>query len=268
MTIAEWLVDAMVKLHKAGVQDGRTDCLLLLADLFQKDKSWIHAHPETELDGLQVKELNYRLAKRQKRIPLAYIRGYIEFYKRRFTVNTHVLIPRPESESFINLLLQLQLETAMLADIGTGSGCLGITAALEMPDATVDMYDLDPQALAVAQYNAAQYSLDLQYKQSDILVEIGSKKYDVLMANLPYVPDSLPVEPELSREPSTALFSGNDGMTHYQKFWMQAAGLDHKPKYILTESLEDQHEQMVRLALDAGYLLSETEVLVQVFRLR
>lgn len=265
MTIAEWLVDSMIKLHDADVPNGRTDALVILADLFGKDRSWIHAHPEVELDDLQSRELSHSLNKRIKRIPLAYIRGFADFYGRRFTVNSNVLIPRPESESFIGLAKELDIEVPRVADIGTGSGCLGISLALEIPEVIVHLYDIDSDALGVAQLNARQYDLELQYYESDLLANLQYGRYDILLANLPYVPDNLVTSPEILKEPTVALFSGIDGLSHYRKFWKQVRGLEFRPRYILAESLEKQHGAVETLAKNAGYKLFKTDVLVQLY---
>lgn len=267
MTIAEWLVGSMIRLRDAEVPNGRTDCLVLLTDLLSTDKSWVHTHPEHELDDLQVRELDFKLAKRTKRTPLAYIRGFTEFYGRLFTVNTQVLVPRPESESFIGILkaIEKEFEIPRIADIGTGSGCLGITAALEIPEALVHMYDIDPNALGIAEHNARQYGLELHYFESDLLTDLQRGKYDILLANLPYVPKNLVTSPEIEKEPARALFSGIDGLSHYRKFWKQVRGLEFKPSYILAESLEKQHGANETLAKNAGYKLVRTDVLVQLF---
>lgn len=267
MTIADWLVNSMIKMQAAGISNGRTDCLVLLADLFGKDKSWVHAHPEHELDNLQERELEYKLNKRLSRVPLAYIRGFSEFYGRKFTVNSNVMVPRPESEGFIDLLKSLEFEAPRIADIGTGSGCLGVTAALELPESEVDLYDISPVALAVAEHNARQYGLKLNYYESDLLKGFSdSEKYNILLTNLPYVPKGMVTSPEIQKEPALALFSGPDGLDHYRKFWQQVRGLSTKPQYILTESLENQHKKLAGLALTGGYELAGTEVLVQLFK--
>lgn len=267
MTIADWLVETMVRLQKAEVPNGRTDALVLLADLFDKDKSWVHAHPDYEIDALQVRELEYKLNKRLQHVPLAYIRGFNEFYGRQFTVNSKVLIPRPESESFINILesISSEFEVPRIADIGTGSGCLGITAALEIPESLVHIYDIDPGALGVAFHNARQYNLNLQYFESDLLANLQRGKYDILLANLPYVPKGLVTSPEIEMEPALALFSGIDGLSHYRKFWKQVRNLEFKPTFILAESLEKQHGALETLAKNAGYKLKRTDTLVQLF---
>lgn len=273
VTIADWLVGAMVKLQKAGVPSGRRDALIMLSDQFNVDKSWIHAHPEVELDDLQRRELNYRLKRRTGRVPLAYIRGHSEFYGRNFMVNSHVLIPRPESESIITLLKELNLETPVIADIGTGSGCLAVTAAVELPDSTVHGYDLSPDTLLVAKFNARQHHAPVRFYQSNLLRNLrrsgrGFLRYDAFIVNLPYVPSKLVTSPEITREPAVALFSGLDGLDHYRRFWKQVDRLHNKPRYILTESLEAQHEELAELAFSAGYALVKTDVLVQLYRLQ
>jgi release factor glutamine methyltransferase len=273
LTISDWLVEAMVKLQRAGVPNGRRDAIILLADQFNVDKSWVHSHPETELSDLQRRELNYRLKKRVGRTPLAYIRGFSEFYGRQFLVNSHVLIPRPESEAMITMLRELHLETPVIADIGSGSGCLAITAAIELPDSTVHGYDLSPDTLVVAKFNASSHHAPVRFYQSNLLRNLrrsgrGILHYDAYLVNLPYVPAKLVTSPEITREPSIAIFSGLDGLDHYRRFWKQVAHLVHRPKYILVESLEEQQDTLEELAFDAGYALVKTDVLIQLYRLQ
>lgn len=263
MTIADWLVTAMVKLKKAEVPNGRRDAIILLSDLLQADKSWVHTHPEHPLTENQVRQLNYRIKKRTQRIPLAYIRNFQEFYGRPFRINQHVLVPRPESESFIALLREIDIEMPWIADIGTGSGCLGITAALEFPEASVHLYDLSPDALSVARGNARRLGARVHAYQSNLLDDLRNISYDILLANLPYVPEELITSPEITKEPSIALFSGKDGLNHYKTFWQQVGSLQKKPQYILTESLENQHTAISKMAESAGYKLSDSDVLVQ-----
>lgn len=265
MTIAEWLQASMVRLRNAGVDSPRRDCMVLVEDLLGKDRSWVNAHGEHELTDAQVTKLEQQIKKRLNRVPLAYIRGKVWFYKRFFTVNPHVLIPRPESESFITLIKNLDLKNPTIADIGTGSGCLGITTALESPNATVDLYDIDNKALAVTQMNARQHRVSANFYQSDLLEKLRPIQYDVLLANLPYVPDGVVTSPEIETEPKIALFSGKDGLDHYKKFWQQIEKLQQKPRYVLTESLEHQHKELEKQANTAGYRLVTTDTLVQMF---
>lgn len=268
MPILEWLLGSMKKLADAGVDSPRRDSLVLLEDLLGKDRSWVNAHAEYELAQDQVDKLNKLVQRRINREPLAYIRGKAWFYGRFFEVNPNVMIPRPESESFIQLLKEIQPKS--LVDVGTGSGVIAITAKLEIPEISVIATDIDKKALKLAQQNAKLHNVEINFISGDLitpplLAEI--KIPDMIVANLPYVPDNLITSPEITREPKSALFSGAHGLSHYKKFWNQIGELSKKPRYILTESLENQHQKLSELAKKAGYKLSKTEVLVQKFEL-
>ncbi|MBI5357350.1 peptide chain release factor N(5)-glutamine methyltransferase [Candidatus Saccharibacteria bacterium] len=255
----------MKKLVAAGVDSPRRDCLVLVEDLLDKDRSWVNAHAEYELNDEQISVLDEQLKRRINREPLAYIRGKAWFYKRFFEVNPDVLIPRPESESFIELLKELDVGTVV--DVGTGSGCLAITAKLELPQTQVFATDISSEALKVAQKNALNHKTEINFVQGNFLEPINELDLEnyAILANLPYVPNDLVTSPEIKTEPELALFSGTDGLDHYRQFWKQVNELHAKPKYILTESLENQHEQLEKLAKESSYRLLKTDVLVQLF---
>ena len=121
----------------------------------RKPRTYLHAHPDDEIDPRRVDIAEARLNLRLDRVPLAYILGYKEFYGRKFKVSPQVLVPRPESEAIIELLKKFNA-SGRLIDIGTGSGCLGITAKLELPQLDVVLSDVSDQALHIAQHNAAR----------------------------------------------------------------------------------------------------------------
>jgi release factor glutamine methyltransferase len=129
----------------------------------------------------------------------------------------------------------------------------------------VHLYDIDPNALGVAYHNARQYDLQLHYYESNLLTDLQRGKYDILLANLPYVPKNLITSPEIEKEPALAIFSGIDGLSHYRRFWKQVRTLEFKPTYILIESLENQQGAIETLAKNAGYKLKQTDILVQLF---
>ncbi len=278
MTVAEWLFGVMAKLGDAGVDSPRRDALVLLEDTVHKDRSWVLAHPEHKLDPSLLKTLDSLIARRMKREPLAYIRGKAWFYKRFFDVNPRVLIPRPESESFIELLKDLvdsgqwaMDSNTTLVDIGTGSGAFAITTKLEWPEIEVLATDLSAGALIIAKKNALNHKVEIKFLRGSLLEPLQNTNYQlpaILLANLPYVPDNLITSPEIKQEPPVALFSGTDGMDHYRKFWQQIANNSQfvRTKYVLTESLVSQHVEMEKLASVAGYTLVKTKVLVQLFR--
>lgn len=260
MLINYWLKAASTRLQAAGIQTARLDSIVLLEDVLRHDRAWILAHDDTEVTREQSEQLEALLSRRETHEPLAYIRGSVEFYGRQFTVTPNVLVPRPESESLIDIAKILGATKAL--DVGTGSGCLGITLKLERPDIAVMLSDIDPAALAVALRNAQRLGADVTALQSDLLGStIG--KFDLLVANLPYVPDDHPVNQAATHEPRLALFSGQDGLDHYRRLWHQCVAA--QPRWVVTESMPQQHADMARIAERAGFALTRADGYAQLF---
>lgn len=267
MTIEDFITNTTKTLKTASVESARLDCLVLLEDAFGRDRAYLLAHPKTEIPPTTEVELNTKVAQRARHIPLAYIRGHAQFFGYNFEVNEHVLVPRPESEAIIMLLKTLPLPpNPRIADIGTGSGCLGITAALEIKNATIDLYDINEQALRVANSNVAKYNCLAQLHKSDLLDKY-TESHDVLLANLPYVPDNYAINRAAKHEPKIALFGGDDGLAVYRRFWQEVKNLKHPPQFVLTEALLDQHDSLATLAASSGYQLKTSEGLAQCFAL-
>lgn len=263
MTIGNWLQSAKQKLKNSDVISYLLDTQILLEHVTNKHKAQLLAHDDIILTNAQIKKLDNLLSKRVQRIPIAYLVESKEFYGRNFYVDERVLVPRPESESFIELVKELNISKATVLDVGCGSGILGITIKLEQPSYVVTLSDNSEAALEVAKINIAQLDANVKLIKQDLF---GSNlnTYDVIVANLPYVPEQLEVQPELGFEPAEALYSDNDGLDHYQHFWQQIPKA--KPQFVLTESLELQHEAIENLAKAAGYSLSVSSGLVQCFK--
>ena len=265
MKFAEWLKQAAGTLKEAGIASARLDALILAEDCTHKDRAYLLAHPEHKLSETQIGRLNRQIKRRLAGEPLSYIRGFTEFYGRRFKLNRYVLEPRPESETMIELLLKLPLPAkAAIADIGTGSGALGITAAIEIPDSTVDLYDIDSTCLAVARHNCTLHELALKTYKRDLLSRPAGH-YDVVLANLPYLLSTEELHPSVLKEPKIALLGGPDGLDLYRRMFEQLSKLPDKPRFILTESLPPQHAKLNHTATQAGYKLLQSQDLIQVF---
>ena len=265
MTVAEFLADSSRLLEAKNIASARLDCLILLEDTTGKDRSWLLAHQDDVLDANQLAKLRRQVVRRASHEPLAYIRGFTEFYGRRFKINKRVLEPRPESETMIDLLKKLALPTRpKIADVGTGSGNLGITAALEMHSSKVDLYDIDSGALAVARHNVHLHELHLQVHKRDLMSRPVAD-YDVILANLPYVPTSWHINEAAKAEPRLAIFGGKDGLDLYRRLFAQLAILAKPPRFVLTESLPPQHKTLAQLALGANYKQLKSRDLIQVF---
>ncbi len=266
MKVEQWLKKAAKQLDNAGIGSAYLDVLILLEDELKKDRSHILAHPEIELSKTKLKRLDAKLKRRAGHLPLAFIRGHTEFYGRKFLVNRYTLEPRPESETMIDLLLKLPLPSLpFIADVGTGSGCLGITAALELQDPQVDLYDIDASALAVAKHNVELHELKLKAYKRDLLSR-QVRPYEVILANLPYVPDRYRLNQAAAMEPRIAIFGGQDGLDIYRRFFQQLRRFSWRPKFVLTESLPPQHQDLATLAQAAGFSLVDMDGFVQAFR--
>lgn len=179
-----------------------------------------------------------RVARRTRREPMAYIRGTQEFYGREFLVGPGVLIPRPETELVVDEARAAAFgrRTPRLADIGTGSGCLAVTLALELPSATVIATDISADALTIARGNAAAHGVigRITFVESSYLTGIAGA-FDVIVANPPYVreADAASLAPEVrDHEPRQALFGGADGLRDIRAI-AQAATAALKPGGVL-----------------------------------
>lgn len=268
MQLGDFIRHESQQLTDCGIITARLDTLILLEDTLGKDRALLLAHPELKIAPETIELLEQQITRRCSHEPLAYIRGHAAFYGRDFIVSPAVLVPRPETESVIELLKSLDLSTSdniRIADVGTGSGCIGITAALELPNAQVDLIDISPEALAVAEQNIQKHKLSerVHSLKSDLLHDTAV--YDIILANLPYVPDTFPVNEAARKEPALALFSGADGMNHYKIFWQQLAVQAQKPKYVITESFPDQHHFNATLARKAGFTLINMTDFIQCF---
>ncbi len=306
MNVSEWILNDTQELKQARIDSARLDALLLIRHMLDTSLEWVLAHGDEILSDDVTVNLNKKLAQRINHTPLAYIIGSKDFYGHSFIVNESVLIPRPESEVMIEMLVGLVNNTEDLVknkqldplirfdrltvnkseddkpaaryaagfefptifDVGTGSGCLAISAALLLPGADVSASDTSEAALAVAHRNAKAHNVHVRFHKSDLLADMprmpANRPY-VILANLPYVPEGLITSPEITKEPAEALFSGRDGLDHYKRLWNQIAQLKNKPFVVITESLENQHEEMERMAGGAGYGVAKLAGLVQVF---
>lgn len=264
MLVDLWLKKATTAFEKVGIGTARLDALVLLEDATGKDRAYLLAHPEINLTNNQLEKLAKQTEQRKKHVPLAQIRGKTEFYGREFVINKDVLEPRPESETMIDVLKYLKLPLKpRVADIGTGSGAIGITAALEIPKSKVTLTDIDPKCLGVARKNSNKHSASVTLINSDMLEEVPLT--DVILANLPYVPDSYEINRAAMNEPRIAIFGGQDGLDLYRKLFEQIATLKEKPLFVLTESLPFQHKKLAQISNHAGYKQSKEIDFIQVF---
>lgn len=185
-------------------------------------------------------------------IPDAYKQGWITFYGMAFDVTPDVLIPRPETEMLVNevkdFLSNHPLLSPTVVDVGTGSGCLAISVAKLFPKAKITAVDLSERALNVAKRNAAKHAVtNIDFIVNDLL-ENADGNFDVVVANLPYIPHSRLKELDSSVidfEPILALDGGSDGFDLYRKLFSQLKKMAHLPKLIVCE-IDDTHGDLAK----------------------
>lgn len=267
MTVINILRNASKELIKAGVSTARLDVLVLMEDVTGIDRAKLLAEPDLKISSAELEKLEKLLSRRAAHEPLAYIRGKKEFYGREFVITPAVLEPRPESETMIDELKSLPdlPNNVYIADVGSGSGALGITTKLELPHARVDLIDIDAKALEVAKINVDKFTLAIDVIQSDLLATT-KQHYDILLCNLPYVPDDFHINTAATREPHIAIFGGKDGLDLYRKLFEQLRERAARPLYLLSESLPVQHTALQTLAQSAGHEMTKENDFIQVFK--
>jgi len=272
-TIKSWLDNASKQLHSVGITSSRLDAEIILANSLNKNRTYLHAHNDSLLDKQLLKTVDTFLAKRLSHEPIAYIFGYKEFYGRKFIVSQSTLIPRPETEAIITTLKQLlppnsfHRPTTKLIDIGTGCGCLGITAKLEFPDISVQLSDISEDALEIARQNAKKHSVNVSIIQSDLLKNV-SKKINIIIANLPYVDKTWERSPETKYEPGLALFANKHGLEIIEKLLAQASQLLEPGGYIILEADPVQHDSITKYANGLFFEKVHQDSYIIVFKLQ
>ncbi|MEA2008831.1 MAG: peptide chain release factor N(5)-glutamine methyltransferase, partial [Chloroflexota bacterium] len=194
------------------------DAQVLLSHVLEQQRVWVLAHPTPSLTPAQRENLAQALLRLESGVPLPYVIGHWEFYALDFTLTPHVLIPRPETELLVEKAitwLRRHPSRRSCADIGTGSGCIAVTLAKHIPDAKILATDVSFNALQVAQGNARKHGVETQisFLGDDLLAGVA-QRFDVVCANLPYVPTpALKALKVYGREPTQALDGGAKGLT-------------------------------------------------------
>lgn len=257
--VASWIAYATQSLKMANITSARLDVELILAHAMRRSRTWLHAHSHDVIDAISLSIAEACLTLRLDHVPIAYIIGHKEFYGRRFHVSPATLIPRPESETIIFLIGRL-IEPAhcTLLDVGTGSGCLGITAKLEYPVLDATLSDVSTPALEIAELNAKELRADVTCIHSDLLENITGS-FDFIVANLPYVDQSWEVSPDIAHEPALALFAEDGGLALIKRLLTQVATHITPHGYLLLEADPCQHDEIIAIATKNGYLVVAVE---------
>lgn len=268
-TVEELLRSAVERLRAAGSESARLDAELLLGHAIGADRTVIAAYPEALVGDGQAERFEADLVRRERGEPVAYIRGFKEFYGRAFATDARALIPRPETEALVELAVEEVIRRLAaaprpagtpplrVADVGTGAGTIavGLAVALRRRNAADEVEilatDISPDALALALENAVGQSVAdrVAFAEAD-LFPAGAGPFDVVLANLPYIPSAdvpeLPVA--ASFEPVVALDGGPDGMTIIGRLLERLPEVLAEGGLVLLEIGSDQEQTVAALA--------------------
>jgi release factor glutamine methyltransferase len=251
-----------LKIGEAVANSGidRLDAELILASVLDKPREWIIAHSDEELGDLSsVEKVNTLFAQRRAGEPLAYVLGYREFYGRKFRVTKNVLIPRPETEELINIVKGLRLpgNFVRVLDVGTGSGVICVTLQCEFPEWRVTGSDINEKALKVAYENGLDLGVNTKLISSDLLSKIHGR-FNLIVANLPYVSRDWEVSPEVKAEPDDAVYADDGGQKLIKKLIAEAPKSLYKDGFLLLE-LDPRQKNSIREYADKNHFRTVAE---------
>ena len=253
-------------LTDAGVPDAALDAWYLLQMVCKIERSYYYVHGEEDITQDAQKEYEIAVQKRAEHIPLQYIIGEQEFMGLRFKVNSNVLIPRQDTETLVEQVLNIVKPGMKVLDLCTGSGCVLISVLKNAPELTGMGSDISKTALLVAKENAKLHEVDAEWVRSDLFDNI-TETFDVIMANPPYIPtgEILSLMPEVRDfEPENALDGGADGLDFYRKIAGQVKDYLNPGGYVYMEIGYDQGEAVSELMRNAGF--TEVEVIKDLAR--
>lgn len=260
-TRREWLRWATDRLRDAGVPDPVREAWRLLTPSDCEVPAFVTA-PDATVDAREAASLDHLVTRRCRREPLAYIRRSVEFYSRTFCVDPRVLIPRPETETLVDVVLAMEpgAPPGHVVDVGTGSGVIAVTLALALADRPIVATDTSGEALQVARENVRRHGVsdrvrlfhgDLVCAPCDILA------FAVVVANLPYVKEEewATLAPEVSRwEPRGALVSGADGLDAIRRLVARAPRILLPGGWMVLEVGAEQGGEVGAMMRAAGLL--------------
>lgn len=249
------------RLKNSGHISSGSDARILLSHVLSRPLEYILSNPEVQLTNNQGRKLQELLDRRLKLEPIAYITEKKEFYGRLFAVNSSVLIPRPETELLVEVTLELirTRSNPALLELGTGSGCISITLALEVETCKIIATDISENALRVASKNADLLSTKdrITFIQSDWFGRLASaSKFDVIVSNPPYISTNdinLVAKETLLHEPYSALFAAQQGLSSYRLIALEAKNFLKSGGLVVLEIGFNQKEEISQIFRECGF---------------
>lgn len=234
------------------------DVEVLLCHVLEKNRSYLRTWPEKQLSKTQLDQFTQLLKQRQQGRPIAYIMGIREFWSRDFYVDANVLIPRPDTETLIELCLQLiqHKPDAKLIDLGTGSGVIAITLAAEFPQLEVTAVDSSAEALKIAQHNAQlNNTSNIRFLHSNWFNQVENELFDFIVSNPPYIAPDDPhlTQGDLCFEPESALIAEQHGLADIMHISAQSQRHLKNGGYLIFEHGYNQKQSVYNILKQHHY---------------
>lgn len=255
MTYQEAVKNGEKVLNLANISDAKVDAWMLFEMACKVDRNFYYLHMDEDITAEQQKEYEIALKKRAEHIPLQYITGEQEFMGLKFKVNSNVLIPRQDTEVLVEEALKRIQPGMRVLDMCTGSGCIAVSIAKNVPHIEMHAVDISKQALNVAKDNAKLNEVSVEFERSDLFDHVTGK-YDVIVSNPPYIPTSeIPkLMPEVgSFEPVEALDGKEDGLYFYRKIIAECKDYLNPDGMIFFEIGYEQGADASALLQEAGF---------------
>ncbi len=258
-SVSELLNEARRQLQPLS-DSARLDAELLLAHALQQTRTWLHTWPEKTVNAQQQRRYASLLKRRLQGEPIAHILGEQEFWSLKLQVTPATLIPRPDTERLVELVLdRIPADAAWsIADLGTGSGAIALALAAERPNCRIIATDQSREALDIARRNAERLGLgNVQFVQSDWLTGLAPRpQFELIVSNPPYVceADLHLARGDVRFEPRAALVAGEDGLDAIREIARQAWSHLTTGGWLLLEHGYDQSTEVQQILTKAGYI--------------
>lgn len=256
LTLKQLQQQALLSLPK---DDARLEIDILLARALGKNTTFLRTWPDYQLNIEQLAQFQHEFNQLQQGVPLAYIVGERDFWRLSLSVNPSVLIPRPDTECVVEKVLALgQGQQWRVADLGTGSGAIALSLALEHPEWQIIATDISAESLAVAEVNALKNQIHhIEFKQGSWLAPLTGL-FDCIVSNPPYIANDDPHLSDLQYEPIGALVAADNGLADLRDIVRLSSDFLHKNGWLVLEHGFQQGEAVQTLLRQAGFVNVES----------